>query len=125
MGLAFPGSRLGAESSMLQVTKELYGRPNFLSTLLAPSPVLQTSQREPYALVIVKSSLTCCRKIWDCNSGEALHSFAHNHIVRSVALNPQQSSQYLLTVSSPFSSVRKQSSCYSRAETRRRSGCSI
>lgn len=38
-------------------------------------------------------------KIWDCNSGEALHSFAHNHIVRSVALNPQQTPQYLLTVS--------------------------
>lgn len=38
-----------------------------------------------------------CRKIWDCNSGEALHTFAHNHIVRSVALNPQQTPQYLLT----------------------------
>jgi WD40 repeat protein len=40
------------------------------------------------------------RKIWDTNSGEALHTFAHNHIVRSVALNPQSSPQYLLTVSS-------------------------
>jgi hypothetical protein len=43
--------------------------------------------------------LTYRSKIWDCNSGEALHSFAHNHIVRSVALDPQQQPQYLLTVS--------------------------
>ena len=41
-----------------------------------------------------------CRKIWDTNSGEALHTFQHKHIVRSVALNPQQQPQYLLTVSS-------------------------
>ncbi len=39
------------------------------------------------------------RKIWDTTSGEALHTFAHNHIVRTVALNPQQTPQYLLTVS--------------------------
>lgn len=39
------------------------------------------------------------RKIWDTYSGEALHTFSHNHIVRSVALNPQQTPQYLLTVS--------------------------
>lgn len=39
-----------------------------------------------------------CRKIWDTNSGEALHTFQHKHIVRSVALNPQQQPQYLLTV---------------------------
>jgi serine-threonine kinase receptor-associated protein len=38
-------------------------------------------------------------KIWDCNSGEALHTFAHKHIVRSVALSPQPQPQYLLTVS--------------------------
>lgn len=36
-------------------------------------------------------------KIWDCNSGEALHTFAHKHIVRSVALSPQAQPQYLLT----------------------------
>ena len=38
-------------------------------------------------------------KIWDTATGEALHTFQHNHIVRTVALNPQQQSQYLLTVS--------------------------
>ncbi|KAL7425042.1 hypothetical protein Q5752_000730 [Cryptotrichosporon argae] len=36
-------------------------------------------------------------KIWDTNSGEALHTFSHNHIVRTVALNPQVEPQYLLT----------------------------
>ena len=45
-------------------------------------------------------------KIWDCNSGEALHTFAHNHIVRSVALNPQQTPQYLLTVSRQIPRIR-------------------
>ena len=38
------------------------------------------------------------RKVWDSNSGEALHTFQHKHIVRSVALVPQQQPQYLLTV---------------------------
>ncbi|GFZ46465.1 hypothetical protein JCM24511_04712 [Saitozyma sp. JCM 24511] len=45
----------------------------------------------------VTGSADFTAKIWDCNSGEALHSFAHNHIVRSVALDPQQQPQYLLT----------------------------
>ncbi|WVQ98418.1 hypothetical protein IAU59_005541 [Kwoniella sp. CBS 9459] len=45
----------------------------------------------------VTGSADFTAKIWDTNSGEALHTFAHNHIVRSVALNPQQTPQYLLT----------------------------
>ena len=35
------------------------------------------------------------RKIWDTYSGDALHSFPHNHIVRSVAISP--SASHLLT----------------------------
>jgi serine-threonine kinase receptor-associated protein len=35
----------------------------------------------------------CCSKVWDTYSGQALHSFPHNHIVRSVAISPS----YLLT----------------------------
>jgi serine-threonine kinase receptor-associated protein len=31
------------------------------------------------------------RKVWDTYSGNCLHSFPHNHIVRSVALSPQVS----------------------------------
>ncbi|KAL5533068.1 hypothetical protein ACEPAF_4844 [Sanghuangporus sanghuang] len=34
-------------------------------------------------------------KIWDAYTGDALHSFPHNHIVRSVALSP--SAEHLLT----------------------------
>lgn len=34
-------------------------------------------------------------KIWDTYSGEALHSFPHNHIVRTVAISP--SASHLLT----------------------------
>ena len=41
--------------------------------------------------------LTLCgyRKVWDTYSGRALHSFPHNHIVRSVAMSP--SASHLLT----------------------------
>jgi serine-threonine kinase receptor-associated protein len=35
------------------------------------------------------------RKIWDTYTGHAIHSFPHNHIVRSVALSPTTS--HLLT----------------------------
>lgn len=45
----------------------------------------------------VTGSADFSAKIWDTNTGEALHSFSHNHIVRSVALNPQAQPQYLLT----------------------------
>ena len=48
----------------------------------------------------VTGSADFTAKIWDCNSGEALHTFSHGHIVRSVALSPQQQPQYLLTVGS-------------------------
>ena len=34
-----------------------------------------------------------CSKVWDTYSGHSLHSFPHNHIVRSVAISPS----YLLT----------------------------
>ena len=34
-------------------------------------------------------------KIWDTYSGEALHSFPHNHIVRTVAISP--SASHILT----------------------------
>lgn len=34
-------------------------------------------------------------KLWDAYSGNVLHSFPHNHIVRSVALSPN--AEHLLT----------------------------
>lgn len=36
-----------------------------------------------------------CRRLWDTYSGDPLHSFSHNHIVRTVALSP--SGGHLLT----------------------------
>jgi len=39
--------------------------------------------------------LTQYRKVWDTYSGAMLHSFTHNHIVRTVALEP--SASHLLT----------------------------
>ena len=36
-------------------------------------------------------SQPACSKVWDSYSGEALHSFPHNHIVRTVALSPHAS----------------------------------
>lgn len=42
--------------------------------------------------------ILCARrssKVWDTYSGEVLHSFPHNHIVRAVAISPNAS--HLLT----------------------------
>ena len=48
----------------------------------------------PYVQSHSRASLCpCCSKIWDTYSGQPLHSFPHNHIVRSVAISPS----YLLT----------------------------
>ena len=65
-----------------------------------PRPEVQISPRTCLASYtrhynMYLSSLTLPRKFWDAYSGEALHSFPHNHIVRSVALSP--SSEFLLT----------------------------
>jgi hypothetical protein len=49
--------------------------------------------------VLTARWLTPCSKIWDTATGEALYTFPHNHIVRSVALNAEAQPQYLLTVS--------------------------
>ncbi|KAI0003257.1 WD40 repeat-like protein [Russula compacta] len=35
-----------------------------------------------------RTSHALCSKIWDTYSGQSLHSFPHNHIVRSVAISP-------------------------------------
>lgn len=44
---------------------------------------------------LIRSNLYSIRKIWDTYTGHAIHSFPHNHIVRSVALSPKAS--HLLT----------------------------
>ncbi|WVN88960.1 uncharacterized protein L203_104175 [Cryptococcus depauperatus CBS 7841] len=45
----------------------------------------------------VTGSADFTAKIWDTYTGETLHTFSHSHIVRTVALNPQVTPQYLLT----------------------------
>lgn len=44
-----------------------------------------------------RTSSAVCSKIWDTYSGQPLHSFPHNHIVRSVAISPSPSALRLLT----------------------------
>lgn len=53
------------------------------------------SFRWPFRVAFAEAVLHPCSKIWDTYSGEALHSFPHNHIVRSVAISPNAS--HLLT----------------------------
>ena len=94
--------RIPAHNRM-QATKVPSGRPRSPSTLHELSPAVPISQREWLcSLGRVCDQPVSFRKIWDCVSGEALHTFAHNHIVRSVALSPQPKPQYLLTVSHHF-----------------------
>jgi WD40 repeat protein len=45
------------------------------------------------AVPLTRKLCACCSKVWDTYSGQPLHSFPHNHIVRSVAISPS----YLLT----------------------------
>ena len=42
----------------------------------------------PLVSLYLISILPRYRKVWDTYSGDCLHSFPHNHIVRSVALSP-------------------------------------
>lgn len=78
----------------------LCGHPRFHLILLEPLPVVPISLRTLSVQLELMTVLTMAiRKIWDTYTGEALHTFSHNHIVRTVALNPQQTPQYLLTVS--------------------------
>jgi len=94
-------------------------------TLLAPSPVPQTSQREPYALVPRKPCLTLLQEnlglqLW--RGPPLFRSQPHCPLCR-----PQPPAIISISPHSELttSSVREHSSCYFRAEMRRRSGCSI
>jgi serine-threonine kinase receptor-associated protein len=78
------------------VTKALCGAQNSLQTLRALRQGVQISQRKSSFSARQLSVHTCgFSKIWDTYSGHPLHSFPHNHIVRSVALSP--SSSHLLS----------------------------
>ena len=77
----------------------LFGAQNSLLTDPEPLLAVPTSPRGScYIFSLVPLQLTLVvsyRKVWDTYSGNCLHSFPHNHIVRSVALSPQIS--HLLT----------------------------
>lgn len=69
---------------------------------------LSVSQKKRHSWYLANPDF--CSKVWDTYTGECLNTFAHSHIVRSVALSPQQQPQYLLTVGralffSPFFSL--------------------
>lgn len=59
-------------------------------------PAAQTLQRASHNYIVHVYRFVCspthvqalCSKIWDTYSGQSLHSFPHNHIVRSVAISP-------------------------------------
>lgn len=77
-------------------TKARFGVRNSVTMARAQRPAVQTLQRAyPYHIVhtLTSEMCACCSKIWDTYSGQPLHSFPHNHIVRSVAISPS----YLLT----------------------------
>jgi hypothetical protein len=78
--------------------KARFGVRNSVTKGRAQRPAVLTLQRaSPYHIVHTYRSCTvpltrklcaCYSKIWDTYSGQPLHSFPHNHIVRSVAISP-------------------------------------
>jgi hypothetical protein len=94
-------------SAPLSVTRARFGAQSSVGMRRALRQAVPTLQRtSPYHIVhtyrSVRFPLTCqlcvcCSKIWDTYSGQPLHSFPHNHIVRSVAISPSTSSPRLLT----------------------------
>lgn len=82
------------------VTKAPYGVPNSPRTAREPYQAAPILQREwcMFTDLIVPHVSTYAwidRKIWDTFSGEPLHSFPHNHIVRTVAIS--RTSSHILT----------------------------
>jgi hypothetical protein len=61
----------------------------------SPYPIVDTYP--VCAVPLTRELCVCCSKIWDTYSGQSLHSFPHNHIVRSVAISPSASAPRLLT----------------------------
>jgi WD40 repeat protein len=88
-------------SARLSVTRARFGVPSLVAILRALCPAVLTLRRtsllfSPLQLLDVCGgtdlrSLIPPSKIWDTYSGNPLHSFPHNHIVRSVAISPTTS----------------------------------
>jgi hypothetical protein len=79
-------------------TKARSGVRNSVKKGHAQRPAVQTLQRASHyhivhayrscAVPLMCRLRACCSKVWDTYSGQSLHSFPHNHIVRSVAISP-------------------------------------
>ncbi|KAK7023723.1 WD-repeats-region domain-containing protein [Favolaschia claudopus] len=68
---------------------------DWIGTFLGHKGAVWSTKLSPDATRAASGSADFTAKIWDAYAGNPLHSFPHNHIVRSVALSP--SSSHLLT----------------------------
>ncbi|KZT11506.1 serine/threonine kinase receptor associated protein [Laetiporus sulphureus 93-53] len=68
---------------------------DWIGTFFGHKGAVWSSKLSPDTSRAASGSADFTAKIWDTYSGEPLHSFPHNHIVRSVAISP--STSHLLT----------------------------
>jgi len=68
---------------------------DWIGTFLGHKGAVWSTKLSPDSSKAATGSADFTAKIWDTYSGQPLHSFPHNHIVRSVALSPNSS--HLLT----------------------------
>ncbi|KAL1741698.1 WD40-repeat-containing domain protein [Schizophyllum fasciatum] len=61
---------------------------DWIGTFLGHKGAVWSTKLSPNASRAVSGSADFTAKIWDSYSGEVLHSFPHNHIVRTVAISP-------------------------------------
>jgi len=112
----FPAARMGTRcsangpaigSARLSDTRARFGVQSSVAMRRAQRQAAPISQRaslyhivhtyRSYAVPLTHKLCAYCSKIWDTYSGQSLHSFPHNHIVRSVAISPSASAPRLLT----------------------------
>lgn len=68
---------------------------DWVGTFLGHKGAVWSTKLSPDASRAVSGSADFTAKIWDSYSGNVLHSFPHNHIVRTVAISP--SASHILT----------------------------
>ncbi|KAJ8583051.1 WD40 repeat-like protein [Rhizopogon salebrosus TDB-379] len=68
---------------------------DWIGTFLGHKGAVWCTKLSPDASRAASGSADFTAKIWDTYSGDVLHSFPHNHIVRTVAISP--TSSHLLT----------------------------
>jgi len=68
---------------------------DWIGTFMGHKGAVWSSKLSPDTSRAVTGSADFTAKVWDTYTGEVLHSFPHNHIVRTVAISP--TSTYILT----------------------------